>query len=119
MTIPLIKYYLGYRKLNQGIVWEQNKVVIDGTCNKLTIKEGKKETAIHLEDYVGNIIKLQSTIPAVFEISDLSKLDYHDKLAVLEERYKSGKISKELYEELKRRLPYTQTEDSIHSSDPF
>jgi hypothetical protein len=118
MTIPFIKFYLGYRKLNRGIVWEQNRVEIEGTSNRLTIKEGKKETAILLGGEVGNIIKLQSTLPVVFEISNLSKLDYHDKLAVLEERYKAGKISKELYEELKKKLPYIQDEDSPQSSDP-
>ncbi len=108
MSIPFFIPYLPHRKLNRGVVWVSANVGIDVTGNMLAINEGKQKTLIRIADETSDIFELLgSKLNVLFEIHDVSKLGYHEKLTILEDRYKAGKISKELYEELKRKIPYT------------
>ena len=63
-------------------------------------------TRIDFDDGSNEIQRILGANIVEFEISDLSGLDYHEKMDILEERYNTGKLPKELYEELRKRLPY-------------
>ena len=81
------------------------EVVVSGT--ELLLSEGRDITGFSLDDESHDVISVLRDQPVLFEISDLSKLSYQEKLAVLEVHYETGKMSNEIYEELKRRIPYT------------
>lgn len=109
IILPII-FILSYKmkkKLEHGFTWDRSKmeVVISGT--ELLLSEGEEMTGFSLDDESHDIISVLRDQPVLFEISDLSKLSYQEKLALLEEHYKTGKMSKEIYDELKRRMPYT------------
>jgi hypothetical protein len=107
LIIPFIFSMKYHNKLYGGMIWKRNNIEIDLTEKEIKIKDGRNFTVFRMLEGSGNVIRVLSSKSVVFRLSDLSGLDYHEKLGILEERYKSGKIPKDLYEELKRKIPYT------------
>jgi len=94
------------KRLSKGFVWSREgfDISISGQTLFIIGKEGL--TRIDFDDETNEILRILGNNIVEFEISDLSGLDYHEKMDILEQRFRDGKLSKELYEELKKRLPY-------------
>jgi hypothetical protein len=99
--------YKVQKKLKAGYVWPRENIEIEIYKTKISIIEREKISVFDCEIEDNELFRVLNTQSVEFQIADVSKLDYHEKIEVLDLRYKSGKISKELYEELKKKLPYT------------
>lgn len=106
LAILLVLSIKRERELSKGFVWPRNSVDVTISGRSLLMLDKEGLTRIDFDDEESEILRILWDNIAEFEISDLSDLDYHEKMDVLEQRYKAGKLSKELYEELKKRLPY-------------
>jgi hypothetical protein len=105
LAILLVLSLKREKELSKGFIWPREGVDVTLSGHSLLILDKEGLTRIDF-DGGDEIVRNFSDSIAEFEISDLSDLDYHEKMDVLEQRYKDGKLSKELYEELKKRLPY-------------
>lgn len=106
----IINLWIPYRyqkKLNAGYVWPQENIEIEIYETRIKIIEREKITDFDCEIKDNEVLRVLNTQSVEFQIANISMLDYHEKIELLDLRYKSGKISKELYEELKKKLPYT------------
>jgi hypothetical protein len=106
LAILLVFSFKRERELSKGFVWPRDSVDITISGRSLLMLDKEGLTRIDFDDEENEILRILWDNIAEFQISDLSGLDYHEKMVVLEKRYKEGKLSKELYEELKKRLPY-------------
>jgi hypothetical protein len=105
--IPFLISFKWHRRIKRGLLWDLGKIQIDIIENKLILKENTNISILHLSIGAEDVIDVLNRQPVEFEISSLSGLEYHEKMIILDERHNSGKISNELYEELKRKIPYT------------
>ena len=99
--------YRYQKELKTGYVWLREDIELEIYETKIRIMEGEKISVFDLETENHEVLRVLNTQSVEFKIADISKLDYHEKIEVLNLRYKSGKMSKELYEEMKKKIPYT------------
>lgn len=107
LIITLWIPYKYQKKMSEGYVWLREDIELEIYETKIRIMEGGKISVFDLETENHEVLRVLNTQSVEFKIADISKLDYHEKIEVLNLRYKSGKMSKELYEELKKKIPYT------------
>lgn len=118
LFIPLVGIYFKSRLLSRGMLWQRNESEFEIVGSKLRVIKENKFTVFKVFDATDKLMTILGPTRSNFVFNpDFSKLDYHDKLSVLEDRYKEGAISKDLYEELKRKMPHTKKKRGISGKE--